>query len=131
LIDTSILIDAEKQRIDLESHLRRIGEDDISISVITASELLHGVHRARDMAVRSKRGAIVEEFIGRFTLLDVDLNVARAHSRLWADLETAGTPIGGHDTWLAATCIAHGLTIVTASTREFERVQGLVVETWK
>jgi tRNA(fMet)-specific endonuclease VapC len=36
--------------------------------------------------------------------------------------------IGPHDLWLAATCIAHGLTMVTANAREFDRVPGLAVE---
>ncbi len=41
-----------------------------------------------------------------------------------------GTLIGPHDLWLAATCIAHGLTMVTANVREFTWVPGLVVENW-
>lgn len=32
------------------------------------------------------------------------------------------------DLWLAATCIAHGHSIATSNVREFERVQGLVIE---
>jgi tRNA(fMet)-specific endonuclease VapC len=38
--------------------------------------------------------------------------------------------VGPHDLWLAATCVAHGLTMVTANAREFERVAGLDVEVW-
>jgi tRNA(fMet)-specific endonuclease VapC len=38
--------------------------------------------------------------------------------------------IGAHDLWLAATCLARGLTTVTANVREFTRVPGLVVEVW-
>jgi len=36
--------------------------------------------------------------------------------------------IGAHDLWLAATCIAHGLTMITAKVREFTRIPGLAVE---
>jgi tRNA(fMet)-specific endonuclease VapC len=39
--------------------------------------------------------------------------------------------IGAHDAWLAATCLAHGLTLVTGNVREFQRVHGLRVEEWK
>ncbi len=38
--------------------------------------------------------------------------------------------IGAHDSWLAATCIAHGLRLATGNLREFKRVPGLQVETW-
>jgi tRNA(fMet)-specific endonuclease VapC len=49
---------------------------------------------------------------------------------VWAVLGAAGTLIGPHDLWLAATCIAHGLTMVTADTRELARVPGLDIELW-
>ncbi len=47
-----------------------------------------------------------------------------------ATLAAAGTLIGPHDLWLAATCIAHGLTMISANIREFARVPGLAVEVW-
>jgi tRNA(fMet)-specific endonuclease VapC len=42
----------------------------------------------------------------------------------------AGTPIGAHDTWIAAICLVHQLTLVTDNVREFQRVPGLSVENW-
>ena len=102
----------------------------VLLSVITASELLHGVHRAIQPAVRTKRAAFVEAILERFPLLPVDLVTARTHAQVWAELAAAGQMIGPHDLWLAATCIAHGLTMVTANVREFARVPGLAVEVW-
>lgn len=72
----------------------------------------------------------MEGIIERFPILPIDLAVARSHARLWADLTAAGTPIGSHDLWLAASCVVHGLTMVTANRREFDRVPGLDVEIW-
>ena len=130
LIDASILIEAERGRLQLEPHVARHHEEDAFLSVITASELLHGVHRATRADVRTKRSAFVEGILERFPLLSVDLACARAHAQIWAELRSAGTIIGPHDLWLAATCVAHGLTMVTANVREFERVAGLTVEVW-
>jgi tRNA(fMet)-specific endonuclease VapC len=48
-----------------------------------------------------------------------------------ADLERAGLPIGPNNTFIAAIAVAHGLTLVTANTREFERVIGLALENWE
>jgi predicted nucleic acid-binding protein len=130
LIDASILIEAERGRLDLEPHVVRHGEEEAFLSVVTASELLHGVHRATQPDVRARRSAFVEGILERFPLLSVDIACARAHAQLWAELRQAGALIGPHDLWLAATCVAHGLTIVTANVREFARVPGLDLEVW-
>jgi tRNA(fMet)-specific endonuclease VapC len=130
LIDASILIEHERGRVRLEPHLVGREREEFFLSVITASELLHGVHRAADPDVRARRSAFVEAVLERFPLLPVDLAVARAHAQLWAALMAEGRIIGPHDLWLAATCLAQGLTMVTANVREFARVPGLVVESW-
>lgn len=130
LIDTSILIEHARGRIDIDVHVRGRENEQFFLSVVTASELLHGVHRASDAKVRAKRSAWVEAILNRFPLLEIDLAIARAHAQLWAELAGAGSIIGPHDMWLAATCIAHGLSLVTANEREFARVPGLDVETW-
>ena len=130
LIDASILIEAERGRLELEPHVARHADEQSFLSVITASELLHGVHRATRPDVRARRSAFVEGILQRFPLLSVDLACARAHAQIWAELRQAGTIIGPHDLWLAATCVAHGLTMVTANVRELERVPGLTVEVW-
>jgi tRNA(fMet)-specific endonuclease VapC len=131
LIDASVLIEAERGRLDLEPHVVRHGEDEAFLSVITASELLHGVHRAVQPDVRARRSAFVEGVLGRFPLLAVDLACARAHAQLWAELARAGTLIGPHDLWLAPPRVAPRLSMVTANVREFGRVPGLEMEVWE
>jgi len=130
VIDASILIEAERGRLDLESHVAQRKEEEFFLSMITASELLHGVHRAVRPEVRTKRSAFVEAILERFPLLPVDIATARAHAQLWAELAAVGQMIGAHDLWLAATCVAYGSTMVTANVREFARVPGLAVEVW-
>jgi tRNA(fMet)-specific endonuclease VapC len=72
----------------------------------------------------------VEAVLERFPLPPVDLAIARANVQLWAGLMAEGRLIGPHDLWLAATCLAHGLAMVTSNIREFTRVPGLAVESW-
>jgi tRNA(fMet)-specific endonuclease VapC len=131
LIDASVLIEHERGRLDLETHLEQREDEEFFLSVVTGSELLHGVHRAKDAGVRARRSAWVEAILERFPLLLVDLPIARIHAQLWAELAARGQMIGPHDLWLAASCVAHGLTMVTANVREFERVPGLQVEQWQ
>ena len=48
-----------------------------------------------------------------------------------ARLRRAGNLIGSRDLMIAATALAHGLTIVTHNTGEFSCIDGLVVEDWQ
>jgi predicted nucleic acid-binding protein len=130
LIDTSVFIEYERNRLDLATRIGGRESDEFFISVITASELLHGVHRAVEPSVKARRSAWVEAILARFALLPVDLADSRVHSQLWAELGARGRLIGPHDLWLAAQCISRGLTLVTGNVREFRRVSGLELESW-
>lgn len=124
LIDTSVLVDVERRGHSLRAVA---GDEERMISVITASELLHGVYRARDEATRVRRGVWVERLLAEASAIPITTQVARVHAEAWASLEQRGTPIAAHDLWIAATALAHGLPVATANARDFERVPGLAV----
>jgi predicted nucleic acid-binding protein len=48
-----------------------------------------------------------------------------------ASLAEAGRPIGPNDLHIAASALAHDLTLVTHNVREFSRVAGLMIEDWE
>jgi len=130
LIDASVLIAYERGRIDLQEKLAGRGDEEFFLSVVTASELLHGVHRAVDATIRARRSAFVEAVLTTFPLLPVDLATARIHAQLGAELASGGSTIGPNDLWLAATALGRNLSLATGNVREFNRVPGLVVEPW-
>ena len=130
LIDSSVLIHFERSDADIASYVRDHEAEEAFLSVISASELLHGVHRATDPKTKAKRLAFVEGALTALPILPLDLGTARSHAQLWADLAREGKMIGVHDSWLAATCLAHGLRLATSNVREFRRVPGLDVEQW-
>jgi tRNA(fMet)-specific endonuclease VapC len=66
LIDTSVLIAAERERFSLTDLMASLGEEPQALAAITASELLHGVHRAKDAAVRERRLRFVEFMLDLF-----------------------------------------------------------------
>ena len=131
LIDTSILIAYERGQLNVPARVANREAEEAFLSVISASELLHGVQRAVDPAVRARRLAFVEAILVNFPVLEIDLEVARTHAALWSSLVQQGGMIGVHDSWIAATCIARDLALITANTREFSRVPGLRVENWR
>jgi len=123
LIDTDLLIDLERGA-GTPGVERLLGEEDRAISVITVSELLHGVARASD-AHRTGRRAFVEHLLGVLTAIPITEPVARVHAEIWADLAARGELIGAHDLWIAATALAHGLGLATRNAADFGRVPGL------
>jgi len=130
LIDTSVLIGSERGRINLKEKLADRENEEFFLSVVTASELLHGIHRAQDEPIRARRSAFVEAVLQSFPLLPIDLPTARLHAQIGADLASRGSLIGPNDLWLAASAIAHDLSLATGNVREFNRVSGLTVEPW-
>ena len=71
LIDASILIEHKRGRLDLAQHLAHRQQEEFFLSVVTASELLHGVYRAVQPEIPSRRSAFVEAILERFPLLSV------------------------------------------------------------
>lgn len=123
LIDTGLLVDLERGVANPQIDAA-IGEEDRAISVITVSELLHGVHRAGG-AQRTRRSAFVEHLLAGMRALEITEQVARVHADIWAQLAASGEVIGAHDLWIAATALAHGMGLATGNAREFKRVPGL------
>jgi tRNA(fMet)-specific endonuclease VapC len=135
VLDTTVFIDLERairglpaaramsemtQRLESQLGAR----EEVAIAAITASELLHGVHRATDEH-RGRRAAFVEAVLVAFPTLSFDLLVARAHARLWAGQASSGSEVGAHDRLVAATAMSAGWRVGTANVRHFDRIAGL------
>lgn len=129
-MDTSVFIAWERGALSGEEVLRSAADEPVAIAAITASELLHGVHRADGATRRVRRERFVERLLAMFPAIPFDLETARAHSRIWADLRSRGQLIGAHDLLIAATAVTHGLTLATRNQRAFARVDDLVLAVW-
>ncbi len=125
ILDTSVLIAAERGRLRLEALLLSLGDEPVRIAAITASELLHGCHRAADPGVRARRFAFVDSLLELIPVLPFGLAEARRHAELWAHLAKEGTILGPHDLLIGATALAQGHTLATLNTAEFSYVAGL------
>jgi len=67
LIDSSVLIVVGRGALELDGILNEHRETEFALSAITASELLHGVHRAKNEALRGRREAFVEALLKHAT----------------------------------------------------------------
>lgn len=129
LIDSSIIIAAERGQLDLRRALAEFGTERVALSSVTAAELLHGVYRA-DAAHRARREAFVSAVITDFEVVPFGLPVARTYARLIAERSTAGRPIAPHDLIIAATALTMNSRIVTRDLRSFPTISGLDVAQW-
>ncbi len=128
LIDSSVLIATERGDLALDAFSARYAQEDVAISAVTASELLHGVHRARTPGQRQRRQAFVEGLLAQLPVIAFDLTVARVHASLWADLAKRGVAVGERDLMISATAIARNYTVATRDERSFSKIPGLSVQ---
>ena len=130
LIDSSVLIAWVRNQLNLEDQLAVSADEDFGVSAITASELLHGVHRASTPAQRRRREAFVEGLLSRIPIVVFDAVTARIHARMSAALAAQGTAVGPHDLIIAATAIAKGNALATRDERSFPKISGLNLLRW-
>ena len=129
LLDTNVCIKylngkAPKVRLRLQSHR----PEEIRVCSIVKGELFAGARKSTN-PVRTL--ARQQAFLAVFASLPFDDAAADAYGRIRAHLESVGTPMGPHDTQIAAIALASGCTLVTDNTREFSGVPGLPIENWE
>jgi len=129
LIDTSVLIAIERGDLDL-ARVRSDDDEELAIAAITASELLHGVHRLRGAVARTRAERFVEHLLDVIPVVPFDLDVARIHARIDAELSAAGAAVGDADLMIAATGVWLDYRIATRDLRSFPKIKGLTVVRW-
>jgi tRNA(fMet)-specific endonuclease VapC len=108
--------------------LPTIALEDIIVCSIVRAELWYGAAKSQNPELTRQKQ---ERFLRPYATLPFDDAVASVYARLRADLEKAGTPIGPLDMQIAAIALTHQLILVTHNTREFSRVEGLLLEDWE
>jgi tRNA(fMet)-specific endonuclease VapC len=95
---------------------------------VVKAELTYG---ARKSAKPAHNLRVLQRFFEPFRSLSFDDTCSEQYGLIRSDLERAGKPIGPYDVMIAATAIAHELTLVTHDVAEFSRVAGLKWEDWE
>lgn len=108
----------------LESH----HPSQIRLSSVVKAELTYG---ARKSARPAHNLRVLQDFFAPFRSLSFDDACSEQYGSIRAELERAGAPIGPYHMMIAATAIAHGLTLVTHNVAEFSRVAGLKWDDWE
>lgn len=102
---------------------------DVGVPAIVEYELRYGLRRLPPEAAAPRLAALAK-LLQPLQVLPFDSECAAHATRIRAELESMGAPIGPHDTLIAATALRHQATLVTRNAREFSRVAGLQWVDW-
>jgi len=106
--------------------VRAVGEANVCTSIIVAAELRYGAAKKGS----ARLSAQLELVLDALDVLPFESPADASYGDIRAQLERAGTLIGGNDLLIAAQALATDCTVVTDNRREFERVKELRVENW-
>jgi predicted nucleic acid-binding protein len=124
LLDTNILIDAERGHKPTIQFLRSIEEDDLAISLITYGELLQGALWSKNSPTAILK---LERSIAKMEHLPITKLVMARYAFLRGNLQKIGRSIAAADAMIAATAIESGRILVTRNVRHFEAIEILDV----
>lgn len=101
--------------------------EEICISAVTYAELVHGVEKSK--AIERNR-VLLTQLLSNIEIMNFDDKAAEEYGNIRTNLEEKGFPIGPLDTMIAGHARSLGYILVTNNTKEFNRVENLVVEDW-
>ncbi|MDQ3171673.1 MAG: PIN domain-containing protein [Acidobacteriota bacterium] len=128
LIDTSVLIAIERGALDLTA-VASDPHEPLAMSAVTAHELLRGAARLPPGVRRARSERWLETLLGSVPVIEYDLDIARVHAALWAEMSASGHTLGEHDQMIAATAISLGYDLATRDAA-FDTVPDLAVRRW-
>lgn len=112
----------------LVARLRAHRPSEVGLSSVVKAELVYGARKSQQAAANL---ATLRELFEPFRSYAFDDACAGQYGLLRAELERKGQLIGPYDMMIAATALAHDLTLVTHNVSEFSRVVDLLWEDWE
>ena len=127
LLDTDTIIYSLKGHEAVSRHLQSHLDDPMKISIITCMELYYGAHKSKKITGNLAKIRTLEQSI---EVLPVGRESAETYGMLKAQLEKQGSRLDDFDLIIAASALAHNLTLITNNTDHFKRIDGLKLANW-
>lgn len=125
VLDSDTVIDSLRGIQTVKDRLEAISPDDVAVAAITVSELRFGAIGPAS----ARRMTETAAFLSQVAVLPFTLSEALIHAEI--RLALRNNPIGFADMLIAATALSVPATLITSNLREFSRVPGLQVESWR
>ena len=129
LLDTCSVSDFLKDDPSTCRHMRSVFGTNVCVSSFSVLELYYGVAIMQHPSMVLKAG--IDDFLLGVVVLSFGAETAIQAAKLRAALKRKGIGVGAYDVLIAATALAHGLTLVSSNEREFKRIPELQVENWR
>ncbi len=117
LCDTNILIEFYKNNATIITELKKIGQYNIAISVVTAGELIYGAFNKQELK------QILTD-IAHLNLLHIEKQIGELHLQLMTDFSLSHN-LTLPDALIAATAIHHNIPLYTLNKKDFRFISGL------
>ena len=127
LLDTNIIIHAQRGHVNVQKRMRRAGQSNLVLSSLVAAELAYGVEKSTHKA---KNKTALEALVSAFIVVPWDESAMWFYAENFHRLRSGGTRIGEMDLLIGCQALALNAICVTNNTREFERIDGLKLENW-
>jgi len=118
-LDTNIVIDVLNNKKLIVESLQDYRK--IYLPITVCGELLFGAKNSARHEANEQR---FRQFIQACVVLNINELVAEEYAKIRKVLKDKGRPLPENDIWIAATCLANDLPLVTHD-RHFEMIEGL------
>ena len=131
VLDSSVVIEAERQRLDVARFLKhistQIGEREAALCSIGVAELAHGIHRADTPERRRVRRAFLDDLKAAVPVYPITGETAELVGKINAELSQKGVTIPFDDLLIGACALERGYAVATRNPRHFRMIPGLNV----
>ncbi len=121
LCDTNILIEFYKNNSAIISELRKIGQTNIAVSVVTSGELIYGAINKREL------NQILKD-LSHLNLLEINSSICQTFLQLMQQYSLSHN-LTLPDAIIAATAIYHNIPLFTMNLKDFRYIDGLQIHT--
>ncbi|MGB8646526.1 MAG: PIN domain-containing protein [Anaerolineae bacterium] len=127
LLDTDTCIFWLRGHSVVREHINSVGPQEMALSIITLAELRYG---AAVSARPQNNHEAIENLVRFLPIINLDTEIVRVYGETKGQLRKEGALIEDFDLLIAATSVAHGLTLVTNNTAHFSRIPVLHLANW-
>ncbi|MDN5210714.1 type II toxin-antitoxin system VapC family toxin [Fulvivirgaceae bacterium BMA12] len=117
LCDTNIVIELYKGNPAIQKTLKSIGQENITVSIITAGELIYGALNKRELAR-------IKKDIAHLQTLGIDDAVCDKFLTLMSTYALSHQ-LSLPDGFIAATALAHQIPLYSLNKKDFKYIKGL------
>jgi predicted nucleic acid-binding protein len=135
LLDTCLISELAKSKPDEKVVDWVLGENETGfyISVLTFGELHKGIEKLPESKKKAElRSWIEDELKNRFQnrIISIDMRVSIIWGKIQCIAEKKGKPMPAIDSLIAATALAHDLTVVTRNVSDMEQSGVRLLNPW-